>query len=74
MRFIHLPTFIISLALGVFMVYMIEPPVKDIFVFPNPENIDKLDYIDHTDTCFGFKAEEVKCPEDIENIQNYNVQ
>lgn len=74
MKFIHFPTFIISLAIGVFMVYMIQPPMKEIYVFPNPENIDKVDYIDNTETCFGFKEEEIKCPNDMENVQKYWVQ
>jgi len=74
MRFIHFPTFLISLVIGVFMVYMIQPEMKEIFVFPNPENINKLDYIDHTETCFRFQEEEVECPSNIESIQGYSVQ
>lgn len=74
MKFIHFPTFLISLAIGTFMVYMIQPPKKEIFVFPNPENINKIDFKDHTDTCFGFESEEVSCPEDMEQVEKYWVQ
>lgn len=74
MRFIHFPTFLVSLAIGIFMVYMIQPEMKEIYVFPNPDNINKLDYVDHTETCFYFDEHEVECPNNIENIQDYSVQ
>jgi hypothetical protein len=74
MKFIHFPTFLISLAIGTFMVYMIQPNKKEIYVFPNPENIDKIDFKDKTDTCFGFEEEEVSCPQDMEQVEKYWVQ
>ena len=61
MKFINIPVFIISLAIGLFVTYVTTEPTKSIFVYPNPDNIDKLLYKDKADNCFKFKAVEVKC-------------
>ena len=74
MKFINIPVFIISLAIGLFVTYVTSEPTKSIFVYPNPDNIDKLLYKDKADNCFKFKAEEVKCPEDTNQIRSYNIQ
>ena len=73
-KFFHLPTFIISLAFGLFMVYVKAPELTTIYVYPNPDNEDKILYKDHTDTCYKFKSKEVKCPNDESKIEEYPVQ
>jgi len=74
MKFINIPVFIISLAIGLFVAYVTTEPTKSIFVYPNPDNIDKLLYKDKADNCFKFKADEIKCPEDTNLIRSYNIQ
>ena len=74
MKFINIPVFIISLAIGLFVTYVTSEPTKSIFVYPNPDNIDKLLYKDKADNCFKFKANEMKCPEDTNQIRSYNIQ
>jgi hypothetical protein len=74
MKFINIPIFIISLALGIFVTYITAAPTKTILVYPNPENIDKILYKDKADNCFKYKAQEVKCPKDEKDIRSYNVQ
>ena len=74
MKFINIPIFIISLAVGLFVTYVTSAPTKSIVVYPNPENIDKILYKDKADNCFKFKAKEVKCPTDDKNIRSYNIQ
>ena len=54
-QYIKLNVFIISLAFGLFAVYITMPDTRKIYVYPNPENIDVLQYKDKTDTCFKFK-------------------
>ena len=74
MKFINIPIFIISLALGIFVTYITTEPTKSIVVYPNPDNIDKILYKDAADNCFKFKANEVKCPSDEKKIRSYSVQ
>ena len=74
MKFINIPVFIISLAIGLFVTYVTSGPTKSILVYPNPDNIEKLLYKDNADNCFKFKAEEIKCPEDTNQIRSYNIQ
>jgi len=74
MKYIHIPTFIISLAIGFFFVYLNNPHKKPIYVYPTPDNVDKIQYVDNTNNCYNFKSTEVKCPSDKNKITNYNVQ
>tara|TARA_Y100000356_G_C11261082_1_gene293584 strand:- start:7 stop:243 length:237 start_codon:yes stop_codon:yes gene_type:complete len=73
-NYIKLKIFLISLALGLFAVYITMPDTRKIYVYPTPENIDILQYKDKTDTCFQFKEKEVKCPSNIEEITQIPIQ
>ena len=71
MRFINLSLFIISLAIGLFFVYIYQPKMKPIYVLPTPDNIDKIQYKDLQGTCYEMEKEIVKCPSNKELIENY---
>lgn len=73
MKFFHAPTFILFLALGMFLVYISAPDTQTIYVYPTPDNVDKLQYKDKGGTCHSFSAKEVECPEDKEKIVDYPV-
>tara|TARA_B110000444_G_C18843592_1_gene600466 strand:+ start:2754 stop:2990 length:237 start_codon:yes stop_codon:yes gene_type:complete len=73
-RFFHLQTFIFSLAIGLFLVYIQTPEFNTIYVYPNPDNEDKILYKDKTNTCYKMKSQEVKCPIDATKIREYPVQ
>lgn len=73
MKFFHAPTFISFLALGMFLVYISGPDSQIIYVYPTPDNINKLQYQDKSGTCHNFSSKEVECPEDTKNIINYPV-
>jgi len=67
---ISLPVFIISLSIGLLFVYLSTPPPTVIYVYPTPENINKVEYKDKADNCYQFKSTEVSCvnTEDIKTI------
>jgi len=73
-QYIKLNIFLISLALGLFAVYITMPDTRKIYVYPTPENIDILQYKDKADNCFQFKQEEVECPSSESEIAKIPVQ
>ena len=74
MKFINFPLFITSLAIGLFVAYITTAPTQIIYVYPNPENEDKLTFMDKADNCFHFTSKEVTCPNDVTKIRSYKVQ
>jgi|TARA_B110000008_G_C16972428_1_gene564473 hypothetical protein len=74
MKFISLPIFLISLSVGLFINYITDPNTKTVFVYPTPDNYDKIQYKGKNDTCFGFTPQEVKCPTNEKEIESYTVE
>ena len=74
MKFINVPVFIISLAIGIFLVYIGSPRPDIIYVYPNPDNEHTMQYKDKSGACFGFESEQVDCPNNQHLIRNYPVQ
>ena len=70
MKFFHIPTFIISLAIGLFFTYITVPEPTIIYVYPSPNNLDKLQYIDKAENVFSFDYKKVKCPTDDSQIKD----
>jgi hypothetical protein len=73
-KYINFKVFLISLALGLFAVYMTAPDTRKIYVYPTPENIDVLQYRDKTDSCFSFVQKEEVCPSDESKISKIPMQ
>ena len=71
-KFIHFPTFLISLALGLFFIYISDIHSRKIFVYPTPENTNDIQYVDYTNNCFQFKHEEIDCNDN--NIMSIPIQ
>jgi hypothetical protein len=67
-KFINIPIFLISFAIGIFVVYITLDDSRKIYIYPTPENIDLIQYRDKTDTCFAFKQTEVSCPKNDAEI------
>ena len=67
-KYINIPVFIISLIIGIAMVYITMPDNRKIYVYPTPENINILQYKDKTDTCFTFQQKEGECPKTEKDI------
>jgi hypothetical protein len=73
-KYISLPIFIASLAIGLFFVYIWGPDLKPIYAYPTPENAGKIQYKDHADNCFVYKSQIVPCPNDTTQINSIPVQ
>ncbi len=74
MKFLNVPIFILSLAAGLFIVYLTSDRPDIIHVYPTPDNAVKVQYKDRSGTCFSFKPEEVPCPSDESLITGHPVQ
>ena len=73
-KYINFPVFLVSLAIGILFVYLFKPELNVIYVYPTPDNQNKILYKDKTDNCFKFNAEQVKCPDDTTKIKNIPIQ
>ena len=66
LKFINVPVFIASLAIGLFFVYVYAPNSRKIYVYPTPNNVDMVQYKDALGNCFYYKQQKVKCPKNGE--------
>jgi hypothetical protein len=74
LKFINIPVFIVSLAFGIFAVYITAPTQRKIIVYPTPENVQVLQFRDKTNTCFSPKQTQVTCPKNESEIARMPIQ
>jgi hypothetical protein len=74
LHYISLQAFLISFAIGLFFVYIMGPEIKTIYVYPTPENVEKILFKDKADNCFYFQEETVECPKDDKLISQIPIQ
>jgi len=74
LKFISLKIFLISLAMGLLFVYLSNPDPTIIYVYPTPENVDKITYKDKASNCFKFSAKEVSCSKNKSMIKTIPLQ
>ena len=74
LNYISFPIFFISFAIGMFFVYVLGYEKKKIYIYPTPENIDKILFRDKANNCFTFREEEIDCPEDESLISSIPIQ
>jgi hypothetical protein len=73
-KYISLPVFLISLAVGILSVYLWGVDRKVVYVFPTPENSSHVQYQDHNDTCYHYTYKKVTCPKDSTKISDIPLQ
>jgi hypothetical protein len=74
LHYISLPIFLISFAIGLFFIYVLGPEMKTIYIYPSPENVNKVLFKDKADNCFYFEEEVIECPKDESLITNIPIQ
>lgn len=73
-KFINFYVFLVSLAVGIFFVYIFESDQRTIYVYPTPENVDSIQYKDATGTCFAIKQTKTACPANENEISKVKAQ
>jgi len=73
-KYISLPVFLSSFAIGLFFIYIIGPESKTIYIYPSPDNYLKTQYKDISNQCFQFKPLETECPINPFTIKSIPVQ
>jgi hypothetical protein len=73
-KYISLPIFLISFALGLFFVYVLGPDTKTIYMYPNLQNYMNIQYKDSVDQCFEFTPNETTCPINPFSIKTVPIQ
>jgi hypothetical protein len=74
LKYISIPVFLLSFAIGLFFVYVLGPEMKDIYIYPTPETVNKVLFKDKADNCFLFEEQEIKCPNDSSLISKIPIQ
>ena len=68
-KYINVTIFLLAFLIGLIYIYCFDYNRK-VEVYPTPYNIDKVEYKDEAENCFGYKIKEVTCPDDKNKIQN----
>jgi hypothetical protein len=68
-KYINITVFLITFLLGLLYIYYIDYN-RRVIVYPNRYNIDKIEYKDEAENCFGYKVQEINCPSDKSKIEN----
>ena len=63
-KFMNIPVFVISFAIGVLFVYLYTDTNRTIIVYPTHENYNLLQYRDKVGNCYSIEESEVQCPTD----------
>jgi hypothetical protein len=73
-RFINFPILILSFLIGVVFNYVNEPDQTVVYVYPTPDNTNRIEYTDKVNNCFKFKPRRVTCPKDAGKIRTIPIQ
>ena len=73
-KYINIPVFIVSFAIGVLFVYIFTNNNRTIIVYPTHENYNLLQYRDKIGNCYSIEETEVECPSDAKQVSTIPAQ
>ena len=73
-KYVSVPVFLVSFAVGVFVSYILDTERKKVYVYPTPQNQDSVQYKDPTDQCFRVDMVETDCPMNPLSIKHIPMQ
>lgn len=65
---IDLKYFLVSLAIGIFFVYISEPEPKVVVIYPTKDTERQFQFKDNVGNCFEMKRVEAQCTNDAHEI------
>ena len=71
---INAKVFLISLFIGLLFVYLSTPKPTVIYVYPTPDNVKDIEYVDVANNCFQFESKEVSCQDNTQNVKDIPIQ
>ena len=72
MKLINPLWFFISLSIGILLTYLFSSEYKTIIKYPHPSK--DIIYKDLDDTCYKYVANEIKCPSNDKDINEFKIQ
>ena len=72
-KYINFRVFLITLAIGLFYIYISDEYKHTIIIYPTPDNIDEYQFKDKSNNCFSYDMNEVKCPS-VDKYHNIKAQ
>lgn len=73
-KYINFRVFLISLVIGTLFVYLSAPLPNIVYVYPTPDNVNKVEYVDKADNCFKFNAIETECTLNKDLVKDIPIQ
>lgn len=71
---IHPISFFVSLAIGLFIVYISTPVPEVIIMYPTPQNVENVTYQDINQVCYRYKMDQKTCPRNKKEIYQLPIQ
>ena len=63
-----------SLTIGLLIIYLKEQEYKHIYIYHNPDNINKYQWVDHANYCYEWQQSDILCPDDSKHINEIPLQ
>lgn len=67
-RIFNIPAFIISFAVGIFLVYTLEPAKQQVWIYASPKNANEVQYKNNEQKCFKPKINTTSCSITAQNV------
>ena len=66
--------FLAGLGVGYLVLRFYKTPVKTVYEYPHPNNMDRRVYKDTNGVCYAYSAKEVNCDDHEDSLKPYPLQ